>query len=329
MTAKHTPRIRVEGRTKLQDVIPLDTPLHVFIDPSAACNFKCGFCFHADPKNTHHEIMKWETFTKTVDQLKQFPKKLKAVRVYGFGEPLLNRKLPEMIRYIKQAEVTDFVEFTTNGWWLNPGLNRKLIDAGLDAITISIPGLYNKEIKESCGKDVDFQNYYDNIVDLCMLKEKCRVHVKMTNRNLQDGDIVLFETLFEDIADEISIDNIVPIWPDVKKDIGLVGSPNKNIYNLPLDKVSVEVCPYIFYHLTIHANGEISTCFVDWNHQNVLGNVNTNTLFDVWNGAKLRAMRIRQLQGKREGICSECTQLVYGQPDNLDPYKEEIFERLI
>src|SRR5512137_591900 len=134
MKAKEHPRIRLEGRTNLAEAIPLDTPIHVFIDPSSACNFKCKFCFNADKSRTHHEIMPFPLFVKVIDDLKKFPHKLKAIRLYGFGDPLMNKRLPDMVDYTKRAYVTDFVEFTTNGWWLNPELNRKLVAAGLDAI---------------------------------------------------------------------------------------------------------------------------------------------------------------------------------------------------
>ena len=307
MKAKEMPRIRKEGRTKLQDVIPLDTPLHVFIDPSAACNFKCGFCFHADPRNRHHEIMSWDTFIKTIGQLKQFPRKLKAVRLYGFGEPLLNKRLPEMVKYTKDAGVTEFVEFTTNGWWLNPTLNKSLILAGLDAITISVPGLRDKAIRESCGKAVDFNTYVSHITDFYLTsREKCRVHIKITNNNLQEEDLSFFYNLFGDICDEISVDNVVPIWPHI--DGKLV--EDKSIYRGEIEPV--KVCPYIFYHLTIMANGEVSTCFVDWHHDNILGNVWTDTLVDIWNGERLKALRINMLEGYRFGICETCPQLFTG-----------------
>ncbi len=325
MKAKEHPRIRVEGRTKLQDVIPLDTPLHVFIDPSAACNFKCGFCFHADPRNRHHEIMSWDTFTRTIGQLKQFPRKLKAVRLYGFGEPLLNKRLPEMVQYTKEAGVTDFVEFTTNGWWLEPALNRRLVDAGLDAITISVPGLSDTSIQESCGKAVDFKSYVSHITDFYLeSREKCRVHVKVVNAMLKGKeDKQFFYNLFGDICDEISIDNVVPIWPYIDGKC----IEDKSIYRGEIKPV--RVCPYIFYHLTIHASGEISTCFVDWNHDNILGNIATDTLVDIWNGERLRALRINMLEGYRFGICETCPQLIYGEPDNIDKYAKELEGRFL
>jgi len=326
MKAKLVPRIRREGRTRLEEAIPLSTPIHVFIDPSAACNFKCNFCFHADPRNKHHEIMKWDTFTRTVDQLGEFPRKLKAVRLYGFGEPLLNRRLPEMVAYTKDAGVTDFIEFTTNGWWLNPALNRELVTAGLDAITISLPGLDEATIKRSCGKDVDLFGYYRNIADFYEKKGKCRVHVKITNAAFHDHiDEALFHSLFDNICDEISIDNIVPIWP------GLPGEAveDKSIYRGTINPV--EVCPYIFYHLTIHANGDVSPCFIDWQHTITLGNVNTTTLHEIWHSPKLVQMRIDNLMlnRKKYSLCAGCSQLTYGEPDNIDPYRKELRERIL
>ena len=44
MKAQIKPRINLEGRTKLETVIPLETPFVVFVDPSSGCNFKCTYC---------------------------------------------------------------------------------------------------------------------------------------------------------------------------------------------------------------------------------------------------------------------------------------------
>jgi MoaA/NifB/PqqE/SkfB family radical SAM enzyme len=271
--------------------------------------------------------MRWETFTRTVDQLLEFPRKLKAIRLYGFGEPLLNKMLPEMIAYTKDRAVTEFVEFTTNGWWLNPEVNQRLIAAGLDAITISIPGLDQARSLQSCGKKIDILAYLENIENFYIRSHgKCRIHIKMTNYKAGEEDIDLFYSLFGDVCDEISVDNVVPIWPDIA---GELVEKDKNIYRGVIEPV--QVCPYIFYHLTIHANGDVSTCFVDWQHLNAIGNVHTDTLLGIWNGWTLNQLRKDHLNGYRNNIytlCSNCPQLIYGQPDNIDKCAKDILERL-
>jgi radical SAM protein with 4Fe4S-binding SPASM domain len=321
MVAKEHPRIRLEGRTDLSKAIPLDTPIHLFIDPSSSCNFACKFCFNHH--EAFHNIMPFDLFKKVINDCKQFPHKIKALRLYGFGDPLLNKKLPEMVWYAKHAGVTDFVEFTTNGWWLSPVLNLQLIVSGLDAITISVPAITEDKIKDVCGRNVDFAKYVGNIKHFYKHRNKCRVHVKLTNYDLTDGEIRKFKKIFSNFADEISIDNIVPIWNGM--DNQMQREPDKNIYMRPIEEVSV--CPYIFYHMTIHANGDVSTCFVDWQHKNVIGDVKTQSLVDIWNGAPLKYLRIEQLNGIKDGICNGCGQLKYGMADDIgDPQK--ILERI-
>jgi predicted transcriptional regulator len=48
VTAKIQPRIHSAPKTKLEDVVPLQTPFSVHIDICSLCNFKCSFCFQAD-----------------------------------------------------------------------------------------------------------------------------------------------------------------------------------------------------------------------------------------------------------------------------------------
>jgi MoaA/NifB/PqqE/SkfB family radical SAM enzyme len=321
MAAKRVPRIRLEGRTDLSKAIPLDTPLHLFIDPSSACNFKCRFCFNHH--EAHHEIMKFDLFKKIIDDCREFPHRIKAIRLYGFGEPLLNKNLHWMVRYAKGAGVTEFVEFTTNGWWLSHQTSRDLISAGLDAITVSVPGMTREKIKEVCGKEIDFEAYRENIEFFYSHRSNCRVHVKLTNYDLSQKEEDQFYRMFEEVADEVSVDNIVPIWP------GMPGvtqkDPEHNIYMREIQPV--DVCPYIFYHMTVHANGDVSTCFVDWNHQNLLGNVKGGNLVDLWRGTRLHRIRVDQLLGCKRGICIGCGQLKYGQADSIgDP--KEILKRI-
>jgi radical SAM protein with 4Fe4S-binding SPASM domain len=90
----------------------------------------------------------------------------------------------------------------------------------------------------------------------------------------------------------------------------------------------VEVCPYCFYHATINANGDITPCFIDYQHKNLFGNIKTESFYDIWNGEKFKQFRINQLKGIKEGICFDCQQLRYGQPDSVDEHRTELLERL-
>ena len=147
MAAKHTPNSHVvRPRTKLEDVIPLETPFSLFIEPASACNFKCRFCLHGDEeaKNKYKfkpGIMDYELFKKLVDSLHMFPQKIKTVHLCFRGEPLLNRHLPEMVCYLKSSGYVNEVTTTTNASLLTESLSRQLTDSGLDVLKISIEAL--------------------------------------------------------------------------------------------------------------------------------------------------------------------------------------------
>ena len=70
--AEYAPRIELNNRTKLETVIPLSTPLTIFVDPADACNFKCRFCPTSDRKLMKEvgrplRVMKFELFKSGVE----------------------------------------------------------------------------------------------------------------------------------------------------------------------------------------------------------------------------------------------------------------------
>ena len=327
MKAEISQRIRMRNRTPLQDVIPLDTPFHIFVDPSAACNFSCRFCFNRDKSRTNHRILKFELFRKIVDDIKQFPRKLKVLRLYKEGEPLHNKYLPDMIRYAKQKDIAETVDFTTNGSLLTREKSRELIDAGLDAINISVEGVTSDRYMEVSRARIDFDEFVDNLAYFYKNKGNCRMLIKTTDINVPKEDEHKFFSIFGDICDEISIEQVVPIWNDI--DISDVKTEfDKGIYNQ--EKKDIQVCPYIFYSMTINSDGSVSSCFSDWQHANIIGDVKENPVVEIWNGEGLKALRIAHLTRKKSlyKVCADCMQLKYATIDNIDPFADVILERI-
>ena len=44
MKARSIPRIDIQDRNELRAVLPLRTPMIIYIDPCDTCNFRCKFC---------------------------------------------------------------------------------------------------------------------------------------------------------------------------------------------------------------------------------------------------------------------------------------------
>ena len=82
-----------------------------------------------------------------VQQLMEFPK-VGRVLFTGLGEPLANPKIPDMIRRLAEAHVTDRIEIVTNASLLTHEMTDRLLEAGLTYLRISLQGLSAEKYKE-------------------------------------------------------------------------------------------------------------------------------------------------------------------------------------
>ena len=88
----------------------------------------------------------------------------------------------------------------------------------------------------------------------------------------------------------------------------------------------MKVCPYIFYSFCVNFDGVVSSCFLDWNRKMVLGNLNHLTLKQIWEGSRMRHMRLMMLKGQRSdlSVCADCNQLEAGEPVNIDGFADAL-----
>jgi radical SAM protein with 4Fe4S-binding SPASM domain len=286
--------------------------------------------------------MYFDLFKKVIDDLKEFDKPIKVLRMYKEGEPLLNRSFVEMIRYTKISKHVDYIDTTTNGLLLNPELSKKILDAGLDKINISVNGMSNKQFMELADIKVDFDKYVDNIRNLYDIREtngyKCEICIKIAGDFLTEEEKTRFYDIFGDYTDRINIENSVNCWPNfnieekfksIDKNFKI--SQTMGIYNQPIDGSEVIVCPYLFYSTSINSDGTISACFLDWKHKLIIGDIKKQSLKEIWNENLLYNLQIQNLNGKRKdnSICKNCGQLIFGNPDNIDKYRNKILENIL
>lgn len=341
--AQKTVPIQLSQRTPLQELIPLDTPFSVLLSPIDHCNIKCVFCpFHGEVRGDTRPpaIMSFELFQTIIDQLAEFPHRLKTLIFCGRGEPTLHQDLSKMISYAKEKDVADAIRLTTNGFNLSPELNRRLIDSGLDYIRISVPAIEEETCYNITGTRLNLERYIENIKDLYDHKrEGMTVFCKTTNVALgaRDGgavDPVLAEKFykaFDSCCDYAFIENIVPQVPreltDAEKEKMWIGGTEKqNVYLV--ENPGSAVCERLFYHFTVNSLGNIFPCDLNENEALLLGNVRTSSLKEVWNGDKLFQLRMAALKGAIPETCQGCGVFYYDFPNELHKYAESICERL-
>ena len=332
MKAEIKPRINLEDRTRLEEVIPLSTPMILFVDPASACNFECTFCPTGDReliKGTGRFVgrMKFEIFKKVIDDLKEFDKPIKVLRMYKDGEPFLNKELAKMIAYAKQSGMVDYIDTTTNGSLMTPERLAPVLEAGLDKINISVDGMTPEQYKEFTNYDFDFDAFVKNVKWLYENKGDCEVVIKIPKELISEPQQQEFYDTFGDYCDRIALENFAPCWPefDVEERTGF--TITEGIYNQSVS--NTETCPYIFYGMSVNADGLVSSCFLDWERKLIVGDVRQENLVDIWSSDAFNQLRLQHLEGKRceNAVCQNCGQLSHCLPDNIDPYQQVLLQK--
>jgi len=334
MKAIISPRIDLINRTQLENVIPLETPFVVFVDPADACNFKCSFCPTADRKLMKEVGRPWrqmsfDLYKKITNDLLKFPKKIEVLRLYKDGEPLLNKHFVDMIKYAKDIGASNRIDTTTNAALLNPKLGREIALAGLDRINISIEGINNEQYKQFSNIDFEFNRVLDNVREFYENKGNCEMLVKINGDHLTEKDKNKFLELFGDITDKIYIEHVMSCWPNFDLEShGVKVNDNSGIYGQEIKEV--DICPYVFYSFAVNSDGLVSVCFLDWARKMIVGDLKTESIEEVWNGGKMKRYRKLMLDGnrKKHPECANCGQMTHGNPDNLDSHRIEINKKL-
>lgn len=84
---------------------------------------------------------------------------------HGFGEPLMDKRLPTLISYARKKCPDAFIKFNSNGDFLTEELIRKLIAAGLNQISVTNYDDYAKPQLTLLTKKYPFYVKYKNSKD--------------------------------------------------------------------------------------------------------------------------------------------------------------------
>ncbi len=121
----------------------LGRPLHdLRLSVIDACNFRCGYCMPADrvPEDYGTDASQRLSFDDIETLVRAFVRLgVRKLRLTG-GEPLLRKRLPELVRRLAVIPGLEDIALTTNGVLL-AAQAQALHDAGLRRITVSLDAL--------------------------------------------------------------------------------------------------------------------------------------------------------------------------------------------
>ena len=267
-------------------------PIFIDIEVTSACNLKCDFCATTfRGKTIKKGFISFEIIKKIIDE--GADNDLFGVKFNIRGEPLLHPQIHEFVKYAKQKNLID-VYFNTNAILLGEDVAKKLIDSGLDRLSISFEG-YTKSVYEKYRIGANYEKVLSNIENIQSLKRKLGVeHPKVRIQTVMLPEL------------EETFDEYKKFWAERVDEVGFL-----DYKEMKIKKRNIKypwACPQIWQRMAIWWNGTILPCNHDDDGLLVLGNVRTSTIKEVWNSNKLNNIREMHKKGNAHEIqaCDGC-----------------------
>ena len=266
----------------------------VVMEVFGGCNYTCQMCPQSNPGRGKHFTRKMplEKFEKILDDLVPrygYPQ----INLEGSGEPTMAKDLIDYVKAVKKRNLKCFMY--CNGARLKGEFMKKVIDAGIDFIRISVIG-YNKDLYKKWMNVDNFDLILSNIQEIKKYIEfsgsKCQLS---TYHLITDNSKINFEInqYKRNVIDLVN--SQAYIW----KMHNWSGNYNNINKRSSLEKRS---CGRPFApELTVRAGGEkgrtaavvpcCQTLGPPNEEKSILGHLDQDTYEEIWNGEKFSKLR--------------------------------------
>jgi len=180
--------------------LPLPTVL--MIENTNHCNAECVMC-PRDTLSRKRGFMDFRLFEKIIKEASSVSRK-PVTHLHGFGEPLLDKLLPDKILFAKTYGITR-TYIVSNASLLFPETSGKIISAGLDKMKISFYGT-DEESYNNTMKRLDFKVTLKNIKDFLkirkeMKRENPRLILQYLPNETNHAKVTEFKSLWTPLID--------------------------------------------------------------------------------------------------------------------------------
>ena len=285
-------------------------PLTLMIEPTNFCNLKCPLCpTGAGLLGRKKASLGFNDFKKIFDQFVPY---IIHLRLWNWGEPLLNPEIYKMISYAKKHDV--FVNTSTNSFFLTRENARKIVESGLDELIISLDGA-----SEGTYKKYRKKGSFSSVVEAMktIVAEKKMQKSKTPSIKMQ---FIIMKHNEHEIAKAIKLAKEIGVNSIFFKTVGMMDVSVYEPLNdyLPLkkefrrdgrinEKKARNFCDYLWEEATINVDGSVVPCCRDSHNGYTFGNIFKEPFKNIWNNKRYVEFRKQVLNDKSKiGLCNDC-----------------------
>jgi radical SAM protein with 4Fe4S-binding SPASM domain len=290
------------------------------VETTRLCNAQCPFCA-IDQWDKSVPFMDEALWQKIASELIEWRDWIRFVDLQRAGEPLLDKHIYRRVRQLKDGGIKH-VALSTNASALTEKNARALLEAGIDEVMMSIDSVV-KESYEKLRVGLNYEQVMANIRGYFRLRDEIRPQSQVRVRAVcvfdpEEGraELLDWENFWQPMKkphDRIYMKR-VHSWGN---QLDVDGAPSKEA-----DVLHPCIIPWSTMHIT--AMGRIALCPHDYDALADLGDVNTHTIAEVWQAAKLQEVRRLHATGNRNDInfCRGCR--TFDQAFSLERDKENL-----
>ena len=275
-------------------------PMTLNLSLSSLCQARCIYCPTDRGKGIDPPVMSFETAKKVIDEAAREGFE-GTVRFSENGEALLNKDFFEVFEYFSATLSKSRSILYTNMALLDQETGMRLLKYKLDELHLNIDGATAETYHAT--KKLDFQRFKKNLLDFIEIRNQleapCKIHVSVLTAksymlSIEKNDI--------DLPDDTK--QIVEFWEPLlnKSDvISIIDKPYKWALSGKQKTRKTNACrklSKVIKECLIGPNGDIYLCCLDHQQKCVIGNINNNTIKEIWSSQKrfgtLELLRVRR-----------------------------------
>lgn len=211
--------------------------------------------------------------------------------LHGYGEPFLDKYLIKRLNSCKKRGIPTYFSCTPATMTIEKA--EKAMEAGLTVLKFSLDAMDEEKIKSIRGKRATYNESIEKIHKLLEIKKK---------RGFKTILVPCMIAINNDEQDKKMHQNFMDFWKD--KDVFAYVKSQDNRWLFEQEKklennshYAKQYCEYPWTSSTIMAEGNVVPCTQISNNEIVLGNVNKNSLKEIWNGKNYQDLRKMHVTG--------------------------------
>lgn len=284
-------------------------PKVIIVEISNICNHSCFFCGHPKMERRKNYIDP-DVFKKIVTE--SYELGTREISLVGGSEPLANKRIDEYISFCKEVGY-EYVYITSNSTLANEVRWKKIIDAGLDSLKISINGGDRESYEKVHGRD-EFDKAINNLRYISKYRKtlgrKFFLGVSFVETAVAAGTFEKLQIIAEPLVDEI-----------VKIPQYFQDDENRAV---PSTLTSFEGghCYFPFAKAVFTREGYMRACCQDYENTLAVADIHEIHVEDAWKSEIYKEFRRRHINKDYDGLyCNKC---LFGKKNNIKPINPDL-----